>query len=127
MLNNNLIIIYGREGSFKSSIAAALVNGLDELTCYINLEGNRHLEFNTKVKVFNDDNIIDREFIKECISDYNIVLIDSMESLNYTQDDLIYLKELAKDNVCTLIVVANSENVDEFKSIADLMIHSKRH
>ena len=127
MLNNNLVIIYGREGSFKSSLCAALVNGLDELTCYISLENNRHLKFNTKVKVFNDENIIDEEFIKDCISDYNIVVIDSLEALNYKEDDLIYLKELAKESVCTLIVLANSDSIDEFEKTADLMIHSKRH
>jgi len=127
MLNNNLIIIYGKKGSYKSLIAAALVNGLDELTCYINLEKNRHLKFNTKVKVFDDSSIINREFIIECINNYNIVVIDSMEALNYTKDDLIYLKELAKEYVCSVIVIVNSYDIDKIDSIADLVIHSKRH
>lgn len=128
MLNKvNLIIIYGKTGSYKSSLAATLVNGIEGLACYIDLEDNKHVKFeNTKVKVFNDKNEIDLEFIKNVISDYDLVLIDPMESLELKIDDLIYLKELAKANSCKLIMLSNSTSDDNFKDIADLLIHSIR-
>ena len=124
--NNNLIVIYGKAGSYKSSIAYTLVKGLNEIACYINLEDNKHLGFNSRIKIFNDTEIIDLEFVKECICDYDVVLLDSLDKLELKKDDLLYLKELAKEYKTLFIVISNSDIVDEFKGFADLMIHSKR-
>ncbi len=124
--NNNLIVIYGKARCYKSSLAVTLVNGLNDIACYINLEENKHLDFNTKVKVYDDINEINRELIEECISDYNIVLIDSIDKLGFNKDDLLYLKELAKKNKTLLIITSNSDSCEEFSDFADLMIHSKR-
>lgn len=124
--NNNLIVIYGKAGSYKSSIAYTLVKGLNEIACYINLEDNKHLGFNSRIKIFNDTEIIDLEFVKECICDYDVVLLDSLDKLELKKDDLLYLKELAKEYKTLFIVISNSDKVDEFKGFADLMIHSKR-
>ena len=124
--NNNLIVVYGKARSYKSSLAATLVNGLNDIACYINLEENKHIELNTKVKVFDDINIINREFIEECVSDYNVVLIDSLDKLDLKKDDLLYLKELAKKNNTLIIVTINSDDCEEFKGFADLIIYSKK-
>ena len=124
--NNNLIVIYGKAGSYKSSIAYTLVKGLNDIACYINLEDNKHLEFNSKIKVFDNINIIDKDFVEECISDYNIVLLDSIDKLEHKKEDLLYLKEVAKKWKTTLILISNADKADEFKGFADLMIHSKR-
>ena len=124
--NNNLIVIYGKAGSYKSSISSILVNGFDEIACYINLEDNKHLELGTKVTEYNDINMINEEFIDNAISDFDIVVIDSMEALEINRDKLIYLKELAKEHKTLLMVLTNNTNDDEFKDIADVTIHSKR-
>ena len=124
--NNNLIVIYGKAGSYKSSIAYTLVDGLNDIACYINLEDNKHLKFNTKIKVFDKDYLIDKEFVEECIADYNIVLVDSIDKLDHKKEDLLYFKELAKKYKTCLILISNTDKSDEFKGFADLMIHSKR-
>ena len=124
--NNNLIVIYGKSGSYKSSIAYTLLCGFNDISCYINLEENKHLEFGNKVKVFGNTDIIDLEFVEECIADYNIVLIDSIDKLGLSKENLLYLKELAKKWKTLIIVTSNSDKADDFKGFADLMIHSKR-
>ncbi|MBE6159152.1 MAG: hypothetical protein E7159_04950 [Firmicutes bacterium] len=124
--NNNLIVIYGKAGSYKSSIAYTLIDGLNDIACYINLEDNKHLKFNSKIKVFDKTDYIDKEFVEECVADYNIVLVDSIDKLDHKKEDLLYLKELAKKWKTTLILISNADKSDEFKGFADLMIHSKR-
>ena len=122
----NLIIIYGKKGSYKSSLGTMLVNGLDGIACYIDLEDNRHLKHFDNIKIFNDKNLISMDFLKESIESYDTLAIDSMEALDLNLDDLIYLKELAKTNQTKLVVLTNNEINDDVKEIADLLIHSKR-
>ena len=122
----NLIIIYGKKGSYKSSLGTILVNGLDGIACYIDLEENRHLKHFDNIKIFNDKNLISNDFIKEAIEDYDIVALDSYEALELKTDDLIYFKELAKASQTKLIVLTNSDVNDDVKEIADLLIHSRR-
>jgi len=122
----NLIIIYGKKGSYKSSLSTILVNGLGDIACYIDLENNRHLKINANVKIINDINLVNRSLIEDLISDYDTVVVDSIEALDLKQEDLIYLKELAKNNKTKLIVLSNSTSDDNFKDIADLMICSQR-
>ena len=124
--NNNLIVIYGKAGSYKSSLAYTLVNGFDDISCYINLEENKHIEYNSKIKVFDNIDLINMEFVCECIADYNVVLLDSIDKLAHSKEDLLYLKELAKKWKTTLVIVSNDDSADEFNGFADLMVHSKR-
>jgi len=76
--------------------------------------------------VFDKTDYIDKEFVEECVADYNIVLVDSIDKLDHKKEDLLYLKELAKKWKTTLILISNADKSDEFKGFADLMIHSKR-
>ena len=122
----NLIIIYGKKGSYKSSLGTLILNGLDGIACYIDLEENRHLKHLDDVKVFNDKNLISNDFLKDTIDAYDIVVIDSMEALELKLDDLIYYKELAKNSKTKLIILTNNEINDDVKEIADLLIHSRR-
>ena len=51
---NNLIVIYGKAGSYKSSLGVSLLNNYDN-SCYINLEKNSHIKINDSIKVFSED------------------------------------------------------------------------
>lgn len=129
---NNLIVIYGKAGSYKSSLGVSLLNNYDN-SCYINLDNNNHIEVNNGIKIFNEVSGID--FIKQCISDYNLILIDYMELLEITKDELLELKELVKDENKTLILISccsankelmNNDHYKELKEIADLTILTDR-
>lgn len=128
MEKNNLIVIYGKAGSYKSSLGISLLNNYDN-SCYINLENNSHIKINDSIKVFSEvDNIY---FIKKCINDYNVILVDYLELLEINKDELLELKELVKNENKTLIIISccsgnkelmNSDHYNELKEIADLMI-----
>ena len=68
---NNLIVIYGKAGSYKSSLGVSLINNYEN-SCYINLENNKHIEINNSVKVVNEvvsHDFAGRAFASEGISD----------------------------------------------------------
>ena len=48
---NNLIVIYGKAGSYKSSLGVSLLNSSDN-SCYIDLENNSHIKINDNIKIF---------------------------------------------------------------------------
>ena len=129
---NNLIVIYGKAGSYKSSLGVSLLNNYDN-SCYINLEKNSHIKINDSIKVFNEIDSID--FIKKCINDYSVILVDYLELLEINKDKLFELKELVKEQNKTLIIISccstnkelmNSDRYNELKEIADLMILTDR-
>lgn len=129
---NNLIFIYGKPCSYKSSLGVSLLNSSDN-SCYIDLEKNSHIKINDNIKVFNE--VYDIAFIKKCISDYNVILVDYIELLAIKKDELVELKELVKSENKTLIIISccstNKELMDnkhynELKEIADLMILTDR-
>ena len=129
---NNLIVIYGKGGSFKSSLGMSLLNNYDN-SCYIDLENNKHIKINDSIKVFNEVNSIN--FIKECINDYNVILVDYLELLGINKDELMELKDLVKHKNKTLIIISccstnkelmNNDHYNELKEIADLMIVTDR-
>ena len=129
---NNLIFIYGKAGNFKSSLGVSLLNNYEN-SCYINLEKNSHIKINDSIKVFNEASDID--FIKKCISDYSVILVDYIELLEMNKDELLELKELVKNENKTLIIISccsvnkelmNNDHYSELKEIADLMILTDR-
>ena len=129
---NNLLVIYGKAGSYKSSLGVSLLNNYDN-SCYINLENNSHIKINDSIKVFSEvDNIY---FIKKCINDYNVILVDYLELLEINKEELLELKELVKNENKTLIIISccsvnkelmNNDHYSELKEIADLMILTDR-
>ncbi len=129
---NSLIVIYGKGGSYKSSLGVSLLNNYDN-SCYINLDNNRHIKMNGNINVFNEVNDID--FIKKCINDYNVILVDYLELLEINKDELLELKELVKNENKTLIIISccstnkelmNNDRYNELKEIADLTILTDR-
>ena len=129
---NNLIVIYGKGGSYKSSLGVSLINNYDN-SCYINLENNSHIKVNDNIKVFNEVNDID--FIKKCINDYNVILIDYLELLEINKDELLELKELVKSENKTLMIISccssnkelmNNDHYNELKELSDLVILTDR-
>ena len=129
---NNLIVIYGKGGSYKSSLGVSILNNYDN-SCYINLDNNRHIKMNGNINVFNEVNSID--FIKKCINDYSVILVDYLELLGINKDELLELKELVKNENKTLIIISccstnkelmNNDHYEELKELADLMILTDR-
>ena len=129
---NNLIVIYGKAGSFKSSLGVSILNNYDN-TCYIDLDNNKHIKLNDNIEVFNKVDGIN--FIKKCINDYSVILIDYIDLLEINKDELLELKELVKNENKTLILIyccstnkelTNNDHYNELKEIADLMILADR-
>jgi len=52
--DNNLIIIYGKAGSYKSSLGLSILNSNNKKCCYIDLEGNSRLSINANISIKND-------------------------------------------------------------------------
>ena len=120
---NSLIVIYGKGGSYKSSLGVSLINNYDN-SCYINLDNNNHIKINDSIKIFKEVDSID--FIKQCISDYSFIVVDYMELLEITKDKLLDLKELVKKENKTLIIISccstNKElmNNDHYKGLKEI-------
>lgn len=129
---NNLIVIYGKAGSFKSSLGVSILNNYDN-TCYIDIDNNKHIKLNDNIEVFNK--VAGINFIKKCINDYSVILIDYIDLLEINKEELLELKELIKNENKTLIIISccstnkeltNNEHYNELKEIADLMILTDR-
>ena len=125
---NNLIVIYGTGGSYKSSLGVSIINNYDN-SCYINLDSNKHLKVNDNIKVF--DKVDSLEFLKNCIKEYDITLIDYIELLKISNEKLLELKDLVKSENKTLIIISccssnkdlmNNNHYNELKEITDLTI-----
>ena len=129
---NNLIFIYGKAGNFKSSLGVSLLNNYEN-SCYINLENNSHIKVNDSIKIFSEVDSID--FIKKCINDYSVILVDYLELLEINKEELLKLKELVKSENKTLLIISccstnkelmNNDHYNELKEIADLIILTDR-
>ena len=129
---NNLIIIYGKAGNYKSSLGISLLNELDKNCCYVNLDGNSHLKVNNNIRVYTSEEITDICSIKRCINQHDVTLVDYLELLKYEKEDLVELKDLSKKNNKVLIIITgcsvnkdlmnNNKHYDMIKDIADLVI-----
>lgn len=122
---NNLIIIYGKAGSYKSSLGISLLNVSNKKCCYIDLEGNKHIPVNSNVVVYNDINKID-DYIKE----NDVILIDYIELVGYKIEDILKLKDkVAATNKSLIIISCCSTNkhllndrYNDLRNIASLII-----
>lgn len=78
MLNNNLIVTYAKPATYKSSLDVSLLNSSNKKSCYINLEGNKHIPISDNITVYNDINNIDK-YLEES----DVLLVDYIELANY--------------------------------------------
>ena len=125
MLNNNLIVIYAKPATYKSSLGVALLSSSNKKSCYIDLEGNKHIPISDKITVYNDINNIDKY-----LDENDILLIDYIELANYNIDDIKTLKEKSVTADKTIILISCcasnknifNENYNNLKEISDLII-----
>lgn len=129
LYNNNLIVIYGKPATNKSSLGVSLLNSSNKNACYLNIEGNNHLDINDNIKVIRDN--INSDLVIKCLQEYDVVLIDYLELLDINKEQLMKLKEIAKDNnnktLITISCCSSSDDLlnnhyEDFKSISDLLI-----
>lgn len=128
LYNNNLIVIYGKPATGKSTLGVSLLNGSNKNACYLNIEGNNHLDINDNVKVISDS--INYDLIIRCLQEYEVVLVDYLELLDINEEQLVKLKEIAKENNKTLIVISCcssssdllNNHYEDFKNISNLVI-----
>ena len=107
-----LITIYGKAGSYKSSVAKLFLNN-DE-SYYIDLEKNNY----------------DLDYITNCINQYKITIIDYIELISLTLDDIIKLKNIINNTDKTLVIISCcacnknlfNDHYYKLKEISDLMI-----
>ena len=135
MLNNNIIIIRGHAGSYKSNLAQILINSInDRKCCYVDLDINKNLKLNEDVTLY-QDNIKDFSVIEEIVNKNEVIVLDYLSLLNIfiNENDLLHkLCVLVKKNKKTLIAVEciscnrdillSDEKYDVLKSNADLII-----
>lgn len=111
-LKSKLIIIYGKGGTYKSTIAKLFLNNVD--SCYINLEKN----------------LYDLNHVINCINQNKVTVIDYIDLINLTLDDIVKLKNMINNTDKTLVMVSCcasnkdlfNENYYKLKEISDLMI-----
>jgi len=128
---NSLIVIYGKSGSYKSSLGISLLNNSDKNCCLVTADSHNHINIKDNVKVIDYNDEVNDEIVIQCVKEYDITLIDYKEAFKITNEELIKLKEIAKNNNNTLIVISccsskndltNNNHYEELKEIADLMI-----
>lgn len=125
MLNNNLIVIYAKPATYKSSLGVSLLSASNKKSCYIDLEGNKHISVADNIAVYNDIDNIDDYLEKS-----DIVLIDYIELANYNIEDIKSLKEKATATNKTIILISCcasnkdlfNENYYNLKKVSDLII-----
>ena len=123
--NNNLILIDGKPATYKSSLGISILNSSNKKCCYIDLEGNKHIPINNNIKVYNGIDDIDNY-----INENDIILIDYIEILNYSIEDIIKLKGLVDNANKTLILISCcssnknlfNDNYNRLKEISDLVL-----
>ncbi len=111
-LKSKLIIIYGKAGSYKSTVSKLFLN--ENNSCYMDIENNKY----------------NLEDITNNLNNNDIVVVDYMELFGIDIYDLIKLKDIVSNTNKTLVMVsccANSKNLFnehyyKLKEIADLMI-----
>ena len=111
-LKSKLIIIYGKAGSYKSTISKLFLN--EHNSCYMDIENNKY----TLEDIINN------------LNNNNIVVVDYMELIGINIDDIVKLKDIVSNTNKTLVIVSCcANNKDLFnkhyyilKEIADLMI-----
>ena len=134
MCNNDILIIRGHAGTYKSSLAQILVNTInDRKCCYIDVEDNKDFNLNNNISVY-QESIKDFSTIETIINDNDVVVIDYISLLNFyiSDDDLLNkLCKIVKGNNKTLILVECissqrdimlDERNKELKTKADLII-----
>ena len=113
-LKSKLIIIYGKAGSYKSTISKYLQTSISDNSIYLDLEKDKY--------TIND--------VIECLSLYDMVVVDYIELLDINIDDIRLLKKIIMDIHKTLILVSccasNKElinnNYNKIKRIIDISI-----
>ena len=111
-LKNKLIFIYGKAGSYKSTISKLFLN--EHNSCYMDMEQNKYTLENIISNLNNSD----------------VVVVDYIELMGLDIDDIIKLKDKISNTNKTLVMVsccANNKNLFnehyyKLKEIADLMI-----
>ena len=125
MLNNNLIVIYAKPATYKSSLGVSLLSASNKKACYIDLEGNKHISITDNIAVYNDINNIDT-YLEES----DVLLVDYIELANYSIEDIKSLKTKAIANNKTIILISCcasnkdifNENYNNLKEVSDLII-----
>lgn len=108
---NKLITIYGKTGTYKSTISKLFLNGN---SCYMDMENCKYT----------------LEDITNNLNNNDIVVVDYMELIGINIDDLIKLKDIVSNTNKTLVMVSCcASNKDLFneryyklKEVSDLMI-----
>ena len=77
-LKSKLIIVYGKGGTYKSTIAKLFLNNVDG--CYINLEKD----------------LYDLNHITNCINQNKVTVIDYIDLINLALNDIVKLKNMIK-------------------------------
>ena len=134
MLNNNIIVIRGYAGSYKSDLAQILINSInDRKCCYIDLDVNKNLKLNEDITLY-QDNIKDFSVIEEIVNNNEVIVLDYLSLLNLfiNENGLLHkLCVLVKKIKKTLIVIdcisckrdlLLDEKYKVLKSNADLII-----
>ena len=111
-LENKLIIIYGKAGTYKSSVAKQFLKGAN--SCYINLEQDKDTNIDT---------------VYSAIKNNDVVVVDYIELLGLTIDNIIELKKSIVGTNKTLVLVSCcasdkelfNNNYNKLKEVADLM------
>jgi len=111
-LKSKLVIIYGKAGSYKSTISKLFLNNHNSF--YMDMENNKY----TIEDIINN------------LNNNDIVVVDYIELMGLDVDDIIQLKEIVNNTEKTLILVsccANNkdlfnEHYYKLKEIADLMV-----
>ena len=134
MLNNNIIVIRGYAGSYKSDLAQILINSInDKKCCYIDLDINKNLKLKEDITLYQDD-IKDFSVIEEIVNNNEVIVLDYLSLLNLfiNENGLLHkLCVLVKKSKKTLIAVEciscnrdllSDEKHEVLKSNADLII-----
>ena len=139
MLNNNIIVIRGYAGSYKSDLAQILINSInDKKCCYIDLDVNKKIKLEQNITLY-QDNIKDFSVIEEIVNKNDVIVIDYLSLLNLfiNENNLLHkLCLLIKNTNKTLIAIdcisckrdlLLDEKYEVLKLNADLVITLDRH
>lgn len=125
MFNNNLIVVYAKPATYKSTLGVSLLSTSNKKSCYIDLEGNKHITITDNINVYNDIDNIDKY-----LGESDVLLVDYIELANYNIEDIKSLKEKATATNKTIILISCcasnkdlfNENYYNLKKVSDLII-----